>query len=253
MNCLTGCAADPARLAVALVNVELLAEVAGIAVGADVVAQRGAADLHGHGQRRLDGARQLRAFHARQRTRLATRANARAEQRFARVDVADADHEPCIHDQLLDGDAAASRDLPEVCRIELVFERLGREAAQQRVRRGIVGREQQAAEAARIVEAQRVSGIEFDVDVIVRNARRRDRQHAQAARHPEMQDQRAGIGLEQQVFRAASCAPDRAAGHRLDARDVHGPAQAPVVHAQSCNAASYNVRFDPAAGGFDFG
>src|SRR5678810_1269612 len=89
-----GFAADTAGLAVALVDVELLAEVARVAIGTDVIAQRRAADLHRHGQCGFDGARELRAFRARQRPGLAARTNARAEQRFARVDVADADHEP---------------------------------------------------------------------------------------------------------------------------------------------------------------
>jgi hypothetical protein len=43
----------------------------------------------------------------------------------------------------------------------------------------IVRRKQQAAEAAWIVEAQRLAGIQFDVDVIVRDARRGQWQHSQ--------------------------------------------------------------------------
>ena len=78
----------------------------------------------------------------------------------------------------------------------------------------IAGGEQQAAEAARIVEAQRLAGIEFDVDVIVRDARRRRGQHAQRARHAEMQDQRAGVGFEQQVLGASSGAANGAARDR---------------------------------------
>ena len=84
------------------------------------------------------------------------------------------------------------------------------------------------------------------------DSRRRGRQDAQAPGHPEVQDQRAGVGLEQQILRAPSRAPDRAAGQRLDARDIHGPAQTFVTHPQFCNAASHNVGFDATAGRFDF-
>src|SRR3982751_5855032 len=117
--------ADAARLAGALVDIELLAEVTGISVSADVVAQRGAANLHGHVERRPDGARQAIALLALQRARQAAWTDLRAEQGFARVDVADPHHQPRIHDELLDGHGAPARDLPQVFAIEFRFEWLG--------------------------------------------------------------------------------------------------------------------------------
>jgi hypothetical protein len=52
------------------------------------------------------------------------------------------------------------------------------------VRVWILGRVVQAAEAARIVEAQRDAGVEHEIDVIVRHARGAGRQYSDAARHP---------------------------------------------------------------------
>ena len=70
---------------------------------------------------------------------------------------------------------------------------------------------------------------------------------------PEMQDQRAGFGFEQQIFRAAARAADRAAGDgRDDLRDP--PASAGGGRAPAGgDAPADDVRLDAAAGGFDFG
>ena len=56
------------------------------------------------------------------------------------------------------------------------------------------------AEAARIVEPQCAAGVEHEVEMIMREARRVRRQHAQAARHTKVQQQRSGLELEQQVL-----------------------------------------------------
>jgi hypothetical protein len=249
---LDGTPAYPAWQAGPLIDKELLAEVARIAVGTDIVAQRGAAHLHRHRQRCLDGARQPRAFLPGQRARLSPRTDARAEQGFAGVDVAHAHDQPRIHDQLLDGHLAPARDLPQVFAVEFVFEWFGRQAFQQRMRRRIL-REQQAAEAPRIVEAQRLSGVELDVHVIVRDARRRGRQHPQTARHAEVQDHRARVRLQQQVLGPAASAANRAANERGARLDVHRPSQSWLVDDEAIDAASHDMGFDAAAGGLDFG
>src|SRR5690349_5382392 len=132
-----GPATDATRLSLALVDVELLTKIARVAVGADIVTQCRAAHLHGHGERGLDRPRELRALGAAECPRLASRLHACAKQRFARVDVPDADDETRIHDQLLDGHRTAARDPEQIVGIEVVLERLRREAAQQRMQRRI--------------------------------------------------------------------------------------------------------------------
>src|SRR3954453_9944118 len=98
--------ANATRLSRALVYVELLAEVAGVAVGSDVVPQRGAASFDRHRQRRPDGAHQARAFLPGERSRLSPGADTRPEQRLAGVDVSHAYDQPGIHDELLDSQCA---------------------------------------------------------------------------------------------------------------------------------------------------
>ena len=80
-----------------------------------------------------------------------------------------------------------------------------------------------------------------------------DRQHPQAARHAEMQDQRARFRFEQQVLGAAARATDCAAGDgRQHVRDP--PASANGVRARAAgDAPPDDVRLDAAAGGLDFG
>src|SRR3546814_1834913 len=73
---------------------------------------------------------------------------------------------------------------------------------------------QQAAEAARIVEAQHPAAAaarprERDVEVVVDTHRRVGRKHPQTAGHAQVQQRAAGGGVEQQVLGAAA--------HRVDA------------------------------------
>ncbi len=66
----------------------------------------------------------------------------------------------------------------------------------------VLARPQEAAETARVIEAQAQSGIEHDVDVVVRRRRDRALHQSQTSRHAQVQDHRAVLEIEQQVFRA---------------------------------------------------
>ena len=68
-----------------------------------------------------------------------------------------------------------------------------------------------------------------------------------------MEDQRACIGFEQEILCAPAGAPDRGARHGRDHGQIHRPAQAAIVDDQAIDAPARHVRFDAAAGGFDFG
>ena len=98
-------------------------------------------------------------------------------------------------------------------------------------------RQHEAAETARIVEPKRAAAVEVHVDVIVRAGRQRRRQVAQAARHAEMHEQRAGVGAEQQVFGAPLEAADARVRERARQPSVRrasaGAARAPR-RARSC-------------------
>ena len=82
--------------------------------------------------------------------------------------------------------------------------------------------------------------------------RHADFHQAQVARHAQVTDQGAHFGIDQQVFGPAL--------HQHDAlpRQAHiqvfwnWPAQAPLTHHHAADALAFQVRGDPAAGGFDF-
>ena len=72
--------------------------------------------------------------------RRAARRDARAEQSLARVDVAHADHDLRIHDEMLDGDRALAGGAVEVLRVEVLAQGLGRELGEQRMQQRIARR-----------------------------------------------------------------------------------------------------------------
>src|SRR5580704_16624600 len=148
-------AAAPAGLALALVDVQALAEVARRAVGPEVVAQRRAAGADGEFQHRAHRAYQARRLRARERRGAALRLQARAEQRFTGVDVAYPDHQVAVHEELLEGNPPPAAGAPQVIRIEGTGEGLGCQILKERVLARIGRGVDEAAEAARVVEAQR--------------------------------------------------------------------------------------------------
>ena len=114
-------------------------------------------------------------------------------------------------------------------------------------------REHEAAEAARIVEPQRAAVGEQHVDVIVQAALEGGRQIAQAARHAEMHEQRAGVRAEQQVLAAPLEPIDARTFQRARQALRNGPPKPRLANLDAGNRAANHVRRKPAARGFDFG
>ena len=125
---------------------------------------------------------------------------------------------------------APASQAPEGGARESFRERLYRQPGEELVPARIARREQQAAEAARVVEPQAASRVEHEVEVIVRERRRSGVEDAQAAGHPEMQDQRSGIRPDEQVLGAAAHGTDACAGEPRRQRPRDAPAQAPFPH-----------------------
>src|SRR5204862_3550910 len=146
-------AAAPAGPALALIHVEPLTEVTGRTVGAQVVAQRRAACANRLSEHRAHAAHQPRGLRPRQAPGPPRRPDARPKQRLAGVDVADADHEVAVHEQLLDGHAAPPGGAPQVVCIESGGEGLGRKVREQPVPERIAAGVEETAETARVVEA----------------------------------------------------------------------------------------------------
>src|SRR5580704_5437006 len=141
-------AATPAGLALALVDVEALADVTRRTVGPEVVAQRRAACADREFQHRAHRAYQARRLRTRERRGAPLRLQARAEQRFTGVDIADPDHQVAVHEELLEGDPPPAAGTPQVVRIEGTGEGLGRQVLQEGVLARIARGVDEAAEAA---------------------------------------------------------------------------------------------------------
>ena len=78
-------------------------------------------------------------------------------------------------------------------------------------------------------------------------------QHAQRAGHAQVHEDRARLGVQQQVFRAPLDLVDALPAQQARQRRRHRPAQARRAHDQLVDAVAEQVRRDAAAGGFDFG
>src|SRR5688572_4978517 len=111
-------AADPAAFALAAVDEQFLLEIARCAVGAEEVAQGGAAAGDGVGQDLLHRRREPRVPRAADRSRRAARGDARQEQAFGGVDVAHADHHRLVHQEGLHRRLAAAAAFVQVVAVE---------------------------------------------------------------------------------------------------------------------------------------
>ena len=174
------------------------------------------------------------------------------EQRLGGVDVADADHHPGIHDDLLDGGIAALALCVQILGIECRRQRLRPEVGQQRVPCWVVG-PQYGAEAARIAQTQRGAVIEQPVDVVVQRGRLVGFGKTQAARHAQVHDLRGRPEIEQQVFAAPGESPENMTRQPCLQIARYRPAQAGVAHHNVLEDAAPQTWQQAQAGGFDFG
>ena len=84
--------------------------------------------------------------------------------------------------------------------------------------------------------------------------RRRGRvEDAKASRHAEMQDERAGVGFDQQVLRAPADGADARAGKFRRERPRHAPAQAPLAYLERVDAPADEPGLDAPARRFYLG
>ena len=116
----------------------------------------------------------------------------------------------------------------------------------------VVLRPKQAAETARIVKSQNLAAVEDQIPVFMRFGRRLPADETQAARHPQMNNERAGVELNDQVFRAPV---DRAYAPAASGRfEIRGdwPAQAAIADDQVDDAGPNECGRNAAPRGFYF-
>jgi hypothetical protein len=178
--------------------------------------------------------------------------DAGTEQRFGSVDVAYAHHDALIHEEMLHRRAATATAREQVGAIELLRQRLRPEPAQQ-VMSLARGLPEQGAEAARVGEAQHASAVECEIHMVVRLRGCGGREHPQTARHAQVQDGAAALGVEQQVLGATPHLGNALTRQLATDRGGDGPAQIGAAQRGCHDPPALDVGRDAAAGGFDFG
>jgi tetratricopeptide (TPR) repeat protein len=177
--------------------------------------------------------------------------DARKEKTFVRVDVAHADDATAVHEELLDAGAMGSGELMQARRMQGTRKRLDSKVHQQRMRLDIGRGPEHGAEPARIAQAKNpVTQLKVEVIVLLRG--RADWQHAQASRHPKMQDQIAVAAIDQEIFAAPLDRAHRAAGEPVHILR-HRPAQPRLAHRDARDHAARELRLEAAARHFDLG
>src|ERR1700723_3742848 len=119
--------------------------------------------------------------------------------------------------------------------------------------RGVLFGPMQTAEASRGVESQNSSAVQHQIPVIVRLGQRAAADQAQAAGHPEMQDQGAALQTNENVFGASIDAQDFLIAHGRFEIGRDRPTQAPISDDHIEDAMADERWRNAASRGFYFG
>ena len=262
-----------ALFARAVVDPEIVLEIAEFSIGAAMVAQRGAAGadrIVEHGTDRVGERMRVRvrsALSDRDGRGDALGREMRAVQRLAHIDVAEARHHALVRQRRLERGLLASASLRQHRAVERITERLGAEQLDHRVAGKLVAHDQlHVAEAARIVEGDDRAIRHVEHHMIVRGelaARVMEFagallvtavQNAERARHAEMHQQHlAGRQIRQQILRAPVQAFDGRALEPLVEVLRKRKAQVRPALLDPHEARTLHHGLQAAAHGFDFG
>jgi gamma-glutamyltranspeptidase/glutathione hydrolase len=246
------CVADRARFPRTVVYTQLIAKISRATVTSDEIPQGGPTQRDRVIQRRPDLIGETAITEPADPPRRPRRMDPRSEQRFTRVDVSDSYDDPAIHNKILHRQLAFACPLVQVITGEPRVPRLRPEVAQQFVPLERRPRPQHRAETARVPEAQNTLPAEYDVDVVVGRWRLVYREDTQASGHPQMDDQGAVRGAEQEILRPALECRELPADEFLCEPARHGLAQIAIANDDRRYRLPENMGFDAATGGFDF-
>jgi hypothetical protein len=247
-------AANTARLAAAVVDEIGLLKISGLPICAHKITQRAPAFVYGGGQYTPDRLSQPFISRKADPVRRRVGIDPRFEQAFRRVDISDAHYDVSGQQHLLDSGSAAPRLSIKEARGEPFLKRLDAQLAQQCVAfKGAVPARmpEHGAEAAWICQShQKPAGDEIEMVMLV--GRRSCRQYAQMPRHAEVNDERALLEIQQQIFPTTSGAPDRLAHQLLFKTYRKRPAQADLSLHDAGNDLALDMRCNAAPGDFNF-
>ena len=180
------------------------------------------------------------------------RVNACHKQGLAGVDISDSDHYMTVHDELLDGNLATTRMLIQVVPGKVTAEGFNPEFADEFVLVWWPAGPVQAAEAARVGQAQDTRVVENEINVVMFPDGCCGTDDTQTSGHAEMQDGRAVIGAKQQVLGTPVDTFYGLSSEFLAESSRYRPAQIGVAYDNPCDLFAGDVRRNTAAGGFDF-
>lgn len=156
------------------------------------------------------------------------------KQALGSVDVADADQQVPIHDGQLDRRTPPGQQPGQPPAVERGIQRLAAEPGQQGVRLGRRRQPQNRTETPRIAQAQGVLA-QHQIEMVMPLGRQVGGHHPQAARHAEMQHQRAGLAIDEDVLRPPPYAGDPASDQHAGQPLGHRIAQARLAHPHRIN------------------
>ena len=256
--------ASIARLARPLVNLQVLLHRT-VSLGRGVVVDRAAAPFHRFGEYSAQCVVQPVDIVAPKSAGVAEGVETRPPQRFVGVDVAHPGEEILVHQKCLETPAAASQQLPEPRRGEVVGERLGsgREHADRLSFHGQPGHRIETVQAdppelADVAKPQFPAVGEREDGVNVAILRRAGRDDEQLTGHLEVNRDdrgfgRAGAKPDEQLLAATTDALDLAPGHRGGERGGFvAPKGRRPVRIGACYSCAYHEPAQVAGDGLDF-
>lgn len=176
---------------------------------------------------------------------------ARQVQRLTGIDVADANDNLCIHDELLDSDTPTAGLLSQVITVKIIAQGFGSQLLQQPVMRRIL-RPMQGSEAPRIAKPECLAGGKLDVHMIVDSGRSVVIDDHYTAGHAQVQNRRAVARVDEQVLGAPRDRGDDLPGQVSIDVVCDGPAQATLANNDACDPGTDDVRLYTATAGFHF-
>ena len=243
-----------AGFTLAVVDLELLFEVAWLAILPEEVAQGCAALFDGFVEYSFDFCSEPDKPLLGNVASFACWPYTTVEEGLAGVDITNPDHDFVVHNVLLDGCFSVLASGCQIIGIEIIFQRLRAQVTQEWVR--IYGAirvimPEHGAKTSWIVKPHFHASIDAQNEMIVFLEVQFMGADAQAARHAKMENQGSNITSDQKVFGTPLHALNRVAGD-VDYGILDGPTHAGLPDLDMLNLVPQQIRLNPASGGFNF-
>ena len=151
-----------------------------------------------------------------------------------------------VHENKLHCGSPTAHRSVQIVAVEFRCEGLDAEASEQSMIGSSAGRPEHRAEAARVPIAHDDAIAEDDIDVVMRFFGRRIGEHAEASRHPQVDEKGIRAKAEKQVLAAPIHAVDAAADEPARQIARNRPAQSMVVDPHRGHFLPFHVRSDAA-------